>query len=261
MAGFNLSPNGSTTCRTLPFGLRTLISMPVLLAMGIGTMPVRAMPGASVQLFRVNGNGLKTMPGITDVLDRAQAQRTAQARATESGQPEPMLMAQSSSTTTVVDALSKFRQTFVSGMPTNLSGYVKISRIDPNTGLIGEDLETININNSNLVSFTNNRTEVEIALDASKVKSGDTLIVRWPEAGPEGSFAFPNHITPCEFTAATATATAGAAVPLAAAAVPAAAAATFPVALVVLGALAVAAIVTVVVVNNDGGGGTNPSSQ
>ena len=38
----------------------------------------RALPAASMQLIRINGDGVKPMPAITDALDRAQVQRDAE---------------------------------------------------------------------------------------------------------------------------------------------------------------------------------------
>ncbi len=82
MTGSSQRSDESRACASfrVRFGLRPLIGLPVLMALGLGTLPARALPAASVQLFRINGNGVKTMPAISDALERAQLQKTALAQ-------------------------------------------------------------------------------------------------------------------------------------------------------------------------------------
>ncbi|MEI7665874.1 MAG: hypothetical protein WCI65_07505 [Synechococcaceae cyanobacterium ELA263] len=91
MTGSSQRSDESRACASfrVRFGLRPLIGLPVLMALGLGTLPARALPAASVQLFRINGNGVKTMPAISDALDRAQLQKTALAQVPQAGKPVP----------------------------------------------------------------------------------------------------------------------------------------------------------------------------
>lgn len=75
----------------LRHALRPLMGLPVLVALGLGTLPARALPNASVQLFRINGDGVKPMPAISDALDRVQLQQDALAQASQvSPAPAPV---------------------------------------------------------------------------------------------------------------------------------------------------------------------------
>jgi hypothetical protein len=49
--------------------MRALVSLPVLVAFGLFTSPVRAFPAASMQLFRVDGNGVKPLPAVGALLE------------------------------------------------------------------------------------------------------------------------------------------------------------------------------------------------
>ena len=49
--------------------LRALVSLPVLVAFGLFTSPARAFPAASMQLFRVDGNGVRPLPAVGALLE------------------------------------------------------------------------------------------------------------------------------------------------------------------------------------------------
>jgi len=237
------------------------------------------MPAASVQLFRVNGNGLKPMPGITDALDRAQAQRTAMVQVPQPGQPKLMVVAQSNPGT--VGALSGYSQTFVGALPANLSGNLRLVYIDSNTGTIGQVLEVFDVNGP-YVTLSPDRLQITIQLPASTtIQSGQTVMLQFPSTTPTGDpIIYPNHLasTPCQFTV---TAISAVPTPLAPVGVPAAAptaAVTAAPAAAVAGTAAagisplliVGAVVLVGVGvaaaagafnGGGGGGGTNPSSR
>ncbi|MCX5948015.1 MAG: hypothetical protein NTY67_07485 [Cyanobacteria bacterium] len=53
-------------------------------------MPRSALPAASMELIRINGNGVKPMPAIRDALDRAPVQRDALSQALPSNQSQPV---------------------------------------------------------------------------------------------------------------------------------------------------------------------------
>jgi len=97
-----------------------------------------------MQLIRINGNGVKPMPAITDALDRAQVQRDALAKA--SAAPEPVgttlkLVAQSEAA--AAGSLANYSQTFVGPLPLNLSGNLRLVFINPSDGTIGQLLAEI----------------------------------------------------------------------------------------------------------------------
>lgn len=258
------------------FGLRPLIGLPVLMALGLGTLPARALPAASVQLFRINGNGVKTMPAISDALERAQLQKTALAQVPQAGKPVPQagkpvvqLVAQSDPAS--LGSLSNYSQSFVGPLPANLSGNLRIVYIDPSTGTIGQVLEEIDVNGPN-VTISPDRLKITIRLQpTSTIQPGQTVMLQLPSTTPAGDpILYPNHLaaTPCQFTVTAVSAlpltpVPVPAAPLAAAAAPVAAAGISP--LLILGAVIVigvgVAAATGAFSGGGGGGGTNPSSQ
>ncbi len=263
MAGFHQSPMGIRSRRPLRLVLRPLVGLPMFLAMGLGTMPARAMPGASVQLFRVNGNGLKPMPGITDALDRVQAQRTALAQTPQPGQSKLMLVAQTGQGT--VGSLSSYTQSFVGPLP-ELSGNLRLVYIDSNTGTIGQVLEEFDVKGPN-VTISPDRLQITIQLPPNTtIQPGQTVMLQFPATTPTGEpIIYPNHLpsTPCQFmVTAVSTVPVVPAAPLVAA--PAAAAAGIS-PLVILGVVVLVGVGVAAAAGGfdggGGGGGTNPSSR
>ncbi len=241
------------------FGWRPLVGLPVLLALGLGTLPARALPAASVQLFRINGNGVKTMPAISDAIDQAQHQNIALAQPSQAGKPVVELVAQSDPAS--LGSLSSYSQSFVGPLPANLSGNLRIVFIDPNTGTIGQVLEEIDLNGPD-VTISPDRLKITIRLQpTSTIQPGQTVMLQLPSTTPAGQpILYPNHLatTPCQFTVTAVSAVTPAVPPLAAAAAPG-----FPIWAVVVGVLVVGGVVTAIVSsgNSNGGGGTNGSSQ
>jgi len=65
--------------------VRALLSLPVLVAFGLFSSPARAMPAASMQLFRMDGNGVRAVPAISaaiEAVSRPPAQMAAATQAT-----------------------------------------------------------------------------------------------------------------------------------------------------------------------------------
>ena len=276
MTGSSQRSDESRACASfrVRFGLRPLIGLPVLMALGLGTLPARALPAASVQLFRINGNGVKTMPAISDALERAQLQKTALAQVPQAGKPVPQagkpvvqLVAQSDPAS--LGSLSNYSQSFVGPLPANLSGNLRIVYIDPSTGTIGQVLEEIDVNGPN-VTISPDRLKITIRLQpTSTIQPGQTVMLQLPSATPAGDpILYPNHLasTPCQFTVTAVSALPVApipvpAAPLAAAAAPVAAAGISP--LLILGAVILVGVGVAAATGafGGGGGGTNPSSQ
>ena len=67
---------------------RTLLSIPMLLAFGLFSSPARAMPGATLQLFRVNDQGVQAVPAISNAL-AAMGSTTAAVATTTAAAAEP----------------------------------------------------------------------------------------------------------------------------------------------------------------------------
>jgi len=258
MVGSHQRTLGSILCKGIPLGFRPLVGLPVLLAMGLGTMPAQALPAASVQLFRVNGNGLKPMPGITDALDQLQAQRTAMAPTPQPGQPKLMLVAQSDPGT--VGALSSYSQSFVGPLPMNLEGNLRLVYIDQNTGTIGKVLEVIDVRDTNLVTISPDRLQITIQLPPNTtIQPGQQVMLQFPSTTPTGQpISYPNHLasTPCQFTV-----TAMSAAPAVIPPIGAAAAGISP--LLIIGAVVLVGVGVAAAAGafDGGGGGTNPSSR
>ena len=269
MAGSSQSNDDNWTCSSLRmrFGLRSLLGLPVLMALGLGTLPARALPAASVQLFRINGNGVKTMPAISEALDRAQLQQTTLAQASQPAKPVVELVAQSDPA--ALGSLSNYTQSFVGALPENLAGNLRIVFIDSNTGTIGQVLEEIDVNGPN-VTISPDRLKITIRLQpTSTIQPGQTVMLQLPATTPAGDpIIYPNHLasTPCQFTVTAVSALPVApipvpAAPLAAAAAPVAAAGISP--LLILGAVILVGVGVAAATGafGGGGGGTNPSSQ
>ena len=251
--------------------LKSCVGLPVIAALGMGTMPARALPAASMQLIRINGNGVKPMPAITDALDRAQVQRNALAKASAAPQPVGTtlkLVAQSEAA--AAGSLSNYTQSFVGPLPANFSGNMRLVFIDPNTGTIGEVLAEIPVSSPNVV-ISPDRLQLTINLPpGSGIQPGQTVMLQLPSTTPAGNpIIYPNHLatTPCQFTITAAATTVLpvapiAAAPLAAAPVAAAAAAGIsPLAIIGIVVLVGVGVAAAAGAFSSGDGGTNTSSQ
>ncbi len=244
-------------------GWRPMAGLPVLLALGLGALPARALPAASVQLFRINGHGVKPMPAISDALDRAQLQNKTLAQAPQAAKAPVVLVAQSDPAS--LASLSSYSQSFVGALPSNLAGSLRLVYIDPNTGTIGQVLEEIDINGPN-VTISPDRLQITVSLQpTSSIQPGQTVMMQLPSTTPAGEpIIYPNHLasTPCQFTVTAVSALPVAPVGVVAAPV-AAAAGISP--LLILGAVVLVGVGVAAAVgafsSDGGGGGTNPSSQ
>lgn len=76
---------------------RKLLSLPVLVAFGLFSSPARAMPAASMQLFRLDGHGMKPLPALSTGLSSPAQTPTAMAAATLSRSNSPTSMGNGSS--------------------------------------------------------------------------------------------------------------------------------------------------------------------
>lgn len=231
--------------------------MPVLVAFGLFTLPVRAMPAASVQLFRVDGHGVKPMPAISAVLE-AKAAEPSKARR------ESPWMAQAGEPATGTGApapLAFLSQTFVSPLPNDLTGAIRLVEVAED-GTLGAMVEEIPFESSR-VTISSDRLVLTVA-PSTPIKPGQSVMLQLPSRSPAGvPYVYPYHLasTPCLFKVPATTA--AAALPAAAVA-PAAAAAAIPTWAIVVGAVVVGVGVAAAAgafSSNSGGGGSSPSSQ
>lgn len=82
-------------CRTRKStDLTTLLSLPVLAAFALFASPARALPAASLQLFRLDGQGMKPMPAVSALLN-ATTQSLQPAAATSAVAPHAFTAPQS----------------------------------------------------------------------------------------------------------------------------------------------------------------------
>ena len=160
-------------------------------AFSVNSLPVRAFPGGSVNLVRVNGDGVTALPGFQPP--------TAQAPSSVPGAFELISQAsgdvQSASDVTVMPVGSNELEITYEGALPRFSNNEYISIRNKVTG---EELERVLLN-SDRVSFSSNRDTItinpETALTPDKVLFA--LLPDWPGTLPARS-------APCCFTAAAA---------------------------------------------------------
>lgn len=237
------------------FSIQSLLSLPLLVAFGLFSSPARAMPAASMQLFRLDRHGVKPLPAVSALLEGVPAGGTAQsapaAARAASPTPDSKLVAQLDASAA---GLAELRQSFVSRLPSNLSGNIRLMSIAED-GTLGGVVEEIPFNSPN-ISFSADRTQL-IVRPTTPIAPGQSVMLQLPSRSPSGvRFFYPNHLTstPCIFKA-----TAVSSVPAAVA--PAAAASTFPTWAVILGVVVVGVGVAAATGAFNGDAGTNTSSQ
>lgn len=262
--------------------LRGVVSLPVLFAFGVSTLPARALPGASVEVIRLDRRGVRAMPGISAALERG-GQQTAQATPTESpagaatGATEVAAAAPTAPAadeprdkTVLSDSSASIRsglsQTFDAPLPADLAGTIRLVllRKDGTPGDLFEDIAVP----SSQVTISDDRLQLTVRT-TKPIKPGESVLMQLPSTSPEGlTYTYPNYLasTPCVFTvpagavAGAAVAGAGAAAGVVGAAATAAGI-SIPV-LAIVGAVVVGVGVAAAAgAFNGGGGGTGRSSQ
>lgn len=253
-----------------------------------------------MQLFRVDGNGVKPLPAVSAILEGVQsgsaarpstqtalatpvstaardagAAVTADTMATPSASPEAAPRSRAAATAAPLAdgqllaqagetsaTLSVLSQQFTGPLPPNLSGNIRLVSIAED-GTLGNIVEEIPFSSPN-VSFSPDRTQLFVRPSAP-IAPGQSVMMQLPSRSVGGvRFVYPNHLvsTPCVFKAPAVSSVPGAVAPVAAA--PAAAAASFPVWAIVAGVIVVGVGVAAAAgafTNGGGGGGTNTSSQ
>lgn len=253
-----------------------------------------------MQLFRVDGNGVKPLPAVSALLQSAQATSPAgTSAATAAAQPpvqeqvngwtapeSPKAKAPAAANTSAgtllaqadgsMASLQVLSQSFTGPLPPNLSGNIRLVSVAED-GTLGNIVEEIPFDSPN-VSFSPDRSQL-IVRPSSPIAPGQSVMMQLPSRSLSGiRFVYPNHLvtTPCIFKATAVSGLPAAGAPLAGAptagtaaaatAAPAAAAAasTIPIWAIVAGIVVVGvgvAAASGAFSNGGGGGGTSPSSQ
>jgi hypothetical protein len=172
--------------------MRSALSLAVLSAFTVSTLPVHAFPGASVNLVRVNGDGVRALPGLDHALRSSQPGALpahpliSQAQAND--EPE-------GDVTYLLSGDEDFEIRYASPLPENLTGTISIRRRSTSAGegTNGEEVETIPLNSPN-VTISEDRLTLTIKHDRA-LRDGETLCALLPE----GPSPLPQRLTPCCF--------------------------------------------------------------
>ncbi|MFZ0408609.1 MAG: hypothetical protein WAM11_10935 [Cyanobium sp.] len=246
-------------------GARALAGLPVIAALGLGTLPARALPVASVEIIHVGGDGVQAMPAIGKAFAQLRLQSHDLAKASQAPQAassplKPELQSDlAQSDLALKSSLSSYTQTFLSPLPGNLSGKLRLVSIDPGTDSIGQVLEEIPLDGPSVV-ISPDRLQLTVKPQLSSViQPGQIVMLQLPSMTLAGDpIVYPYHLatTPCKFPIAAASPT-----PTLAAAAPAVSATISP--WVIVGGVAVLGLIVAAAAGafNGGGGGTNQVSQ
>ncbi|HHG2224700.1 MULTISPECIES: hypothetical protein [unclassified Synechococcus] len=173
--------------------MRSALSLAVLSAFTVSTLPVQAFPGASVNLVRVSADGVRALPGLESPLPAAappslgsDGQLLSQAGANDEEQ---------SDITYLLSGDEDFEIRYASPLPLNLTGNISIRRRSANAsdGSNGEEVESIPLNSPN-VTISEDRLTLTIKHDR-ELRDGETLCALLPD----GPYALPQRLTPCCF--------------------------------------------------------------
>lgn len=184
--------------------LRLVVSLPLLAAFGLFSSPARAMPAASMQLFRVDGNGVKPLPVVSALLEGGTTGSTpgaagrAPIEAAAAPRTEDLPLTQTGGSAA---SLSVLRQRFVGPLPRNLSGAIRLVSVGDD-GALGPVVEEIPFSGPNVIVSTD-RTELAVRPTAP-IAPGQSVMMQLPSRSLSGApFVYPNHLasTPCVFKA------------------------------------------------------------
>jgi hypothetical protein len=174
--------------------MRSALPLAVLSAFTVSALPVQAFPGASVNLVRVNAEGVRALPGLDPSLYRSPAppslasdsQLLSQADRNDGDQND---------VTYLLSGDEDFEIRYASPLPEGLTGNISIRRRSATAGDAqnGEEVESIPLNSPN-VTISEDRLTLTIKHDRG-LRDGETLCALLPD----GPYALPQRITPCCF--------------------------------------------------------------
>ncbi|WP_143593711.1 hypothetical protein [Synechococcus sp. 1G10] len=176
--------------------------MAVLSAFTVSALPVQAFPGASVNLVRVNAEGVRALPGLDPSLYGSPAPPSLASDGQLLSQADPNDGDQND-VTYLLSGDEDFEIRYASPLPLNLTGNISIRRRSSTAGDAqnGEEVESIPLNSPN-VSISEDRLTLTIKHDRG-LRDGETLCALLPD----GPYALPQRITPCCFQLAKAATT------------------------------------------------------
>ncbi len=157
------------------------IALATATAFSVSALPVRAFPGASVNLVKINGEGVKPLPGL-------QAQPAAARASTE------LLISQSAADPNAVRGLASGTEDFeiqFNGPLPQFSASDILRVVNRETGDLVEEISLT----SGKVSFSADRRTITISHDYT-VKDGEIICALFPD-GPN---PLPRRTSPCCFT-------------------------------------------------------------
>lgn len=223
-----------------------LLSLPLLVAFGLFSLPVRAMPAASMQVFRLDGNGVRPLPALTSLLSHpgsTSRQTLAQA---------PAEVSTSQKSVEVPTGTSELSISFDTPFPDQLPANIQLLEVAEDGSL--KLLQDYPLSSSDLL-FSPDRLKLTAKI-SQPLRTGQRVILQFPASTAQGIvYGCPSTAgSPCAFQVIEG-------LPIGAAP---AAASTFPTWAIVLGVVVVGvgvAAISGAFSSDGGGGGTNPSSQ
>jgi hypothetical protein len=164
-----------------------LIGLPVLVAVGLHGLPVRALPNASVQLFRIDDGGLKAMPAFSAALEAAgPSSRPAALEVAQAG------AAPARDVTVLTENGKLLNIRFADALPANLSGSLSLRRVNADS-TVGDELELIPLDSPAVRISPDRRV---LTIDPSyAIRQGESVIALLPT----GDYVLPARLTPCIF--------------------------------------------------------------
>lgn len=172
----------------LCFGVRSLIGLPVLVAVALQGLPVRALPNASVQLFRIDDGGVKAMPAFSAALEAARPARGPAATVLAQVGAAP-----AGNVTVLKESSNELTIRFADALPSNLSAPMSLRRVNAD-GTVGDELELIPLE-SPAVRISPDRRVLTITPTYS-IRQGESVIVLLPTGQ---DYVLPARLTPCIF--------------------------------------------------------------
>jgi hypothetical protein len=173
---------------TVPLALATAT------AFSVSALPVRAFPGASVNLVRLNGNGVTALPGLQPpvIQQPPSAPTTAELISQASGTSGQS----NGDVTTLLTGTENFEIRYQGPLPRfSSSDYISLRN-----KATGDEVERIYLN-SDRVSYSPDRRTITIDPE-STVTDGEVICALLPD----GPSTLPTRLTPCCFTVAKAAA-------------------------------------------------------
>lgn len=153
-----------------------------------------------MQLFRVDGNGVKPLPVVSALLEGGTTGSAGRAPIEAAAAPRTEDL-QPTQTGGSAASLSVLRQKFVGPLPRDLSGAIRLVSVGDD-GALGPVVEEIPFSGPNVIVSTD-RTELAVRPTAP-IAPGQSVMLQLPSRSLSGvPFVYPNHLasTPCVFKA------------------------------------------------------------